>query len=512
MSLLRQNFTGPKDPHNSQNGSGRHGGVGDRNKSGEFGTIIEFSSDTLASTVRTERGRVLKGVPCLRASPGEMAPLPIGTEVALSYDWGLPVIVGCLSLPTTNNENTPTHSITDVSGFGGQGLNKATLPEGNYRKPGEPTDLIPGDWAQVGPEGNAVALLGGGASILKSGPLSQVRTHLINDLVEIISRNYRHISDMGEFNITNDDGRINLSFRGASDQRNEAGPDEEHWTIRMDLGAVGDIFNLEFTTSKGQTLFKFHVDASGHCEIYGINGVNIASGSRYSGKHTEEHSGDSQKTVGGSQTVAVGGTETRTIGNTVKETIGGNYESSTNNDWKHVAIRDVSLSAGRTMFVNALGNIIPIGPSASFDFQNGNWEVNVGNPLSIPTTSAFTLTTHNSDITHEVVGPGNITNSAMLGKIAQHSLAHFINTNNIPNSVVLGGLIPTDNVVKWGALIAYLTTLHALFDVHTHTIPSTAVAGIIPVVGVTANPAPFLLSPLAAMFPLFRSNVAGVAS
>lgn len=509
MSFLRQNFTGPKDPHSSQQGAGRHGGTGDRNKRGEHATVIAFSADTFASTVKTERGRVLRGVPCLRSSPGEIAPLPVGTEVLVSYDWGMPIILGCLSLPTTDNTNTPTHSVTDIDGYGGQGLNKSTLPEGNYRRPGEPTDLIPGDWAKVGAEGNTVALLGGGSTVLKSGPLSQIRTHLINDLVEIISRNYRHITDMGEFNVTNDDGRINMSFRGASDQRNEAGPDEEHWTIRMDMGSVGDIFNLEFTTTKGQTLFKFHVDASGHCEIYGVNGVNIASGSRYKGKHVEEHTGDSEKSVGGNQSTAVQGAATRSYGGTVKEAIGGNYECSVNNDWRQIAIRDIALSSGRVLSVNALGNLIPTGPSASFDFQNGNWEVNLGNPLSIPSTSGFNMTAHNSDIKHEVIGLGNIVNETAIGTITNSSLAHFINTHSIPNSIVLGGSFAPfmEHVVKWESLVLYLNALHMALATHVHPIPSTATAGPIPVIGATAPPVP-VFQALTAMFEAFKSQVA----
>ncbi len=508
MSFLRQRLTGSANPDDPQRGSGRHGGTGDRFKSGEHATVIAFDSNTFSSTIRTERGAVKKGVPCLRSSPGELAPLPVGTEVLVSYEYGLPIIMGCLSLPSTNNENTPTHSVSDVDGYGGQGLNKSNLPEGNYRRPGEPTDLIPGDWAKVGADGNSFALLGGGTTLVKAGPLSQMRFHQINDLVELLSRNFRHITDMGEFNVTNDDGRINMSFRGASDQRNEAGPDEEHWTIRMDAGAVGDIFNLEFTTTKGQTLFKFHVDASGHCEIFGVNGVNIASGSRNSGTHTEEHSGDSTSSVGGNRSTTVQGTETRAYGNTVTETIGGNYESTINNDLRQVAIRDMSLSAGRTMFLNVLGSAIPVSPAATFDIQNGSWEINLGQPLSIPFTSGFNLTAHNSDIKHKIIGPGDIINETRLGRVIDTSLAHFIDTSSIPNSIVLGGSTPIgENIVKWQSLVLYLQALHAALNTHVHPITGTATAGPFPVVGVTTPPLP-IFDALATMFELFRSKVA----
>ena len=71
---------------------------------------------------------------------------------------------------------------------------------------------------------------------------------------------------MGITQVTNEEGRTNMSFRGGSDQSTETGSDEEKWGIRFDLGAKGDVFNFELTTPLGQVLFRIHVDADGACE------------------------------------------------------------------------------------------------------------------------------------------------------------------------------------------------------------------------------------------------------
>lgn len=507
---------GSVDPNSNQSGASRHGSSGDQTRRGEFGSVILFDSNTLAATVRTERGRVLRGVPCLRATPGEVSALPVGTEVAISYEYGPPVITGCISLPSTKNEGTPAISITDAEGFGGQGFNQAPFSEGNYRKPGEPTDLIPGDWAQFNKDGNGVAVLGGGTTILKGSPLAQIRAHSINDLVEIFSRNFRHITDMGESQITNEDGKINWSFRGGVTQRTETGPDEERWTIRADLGAVGDVFNFELTTPKGQTLFKFHVDASGRCEIFGINGVNIDSGDRYNGEHSENHTGNSKKTIGKNETKSIGGTAEHSYGGTFRENISGDQETLVNNDLNIAAMRDVKIAAGRGLNVSVTGPLPPvplIQDAAVIDIASGNLSINVGTAQPLPpTTCNYNLSVASGDITQEIVTLGNISNSALLGKITNSSLQHIIDTTSIPNSIVLGGPSIISHLVKWEELKLYVEQLHALFDSHVHTITNTATAGPFPVNGITTpyGVTPIMSTVLPPSFLLTKSLVAGV--
>ena len=497
-------------PNNPQKGSGRQGGTGDRHKRGEFGTITHYATDTHTATVRTEHGALIPGVPRLRSTPGEVVPLAVGTDVLVSHDYGPPIIMGVLTIPAGNNANTSSYSVTDEEGFGGEGLNKASIPAGNYRNAAEPRDLIPGDWSQVGEEGNLFALLGGGTNVMRSSAVAQIRTHLINDLVEIISRNFRHVTDMGEFKIENNDGRINMSFRGGTDQRSEAGPDEENWTIRMDLGATGDLFNLEFTTPQGQTLFKFHVDAEGGCEIFGINGINLASGSRIGGGHTEEHEGDSANSVGGSRTANTLGDAENNVGGNLTEDIGGDVTSTIGNDWRTQVLRDVAIGAGRAMAVTVQGPEIPGGTAMTYDIENGDWVVDIGGPSS--PLSGFSMSTFTGDIKHASTSGGVISNETLAGFIENRSLGFKASTFSLPDSVILGGETIVSHLVKWEELFSYLTSLHIALDSHAHLIPSTAFAGLIPVTGATAQPIVPIGAPLAGLLATFRSLVAGVSS
>ena len=470
MSLISS--SGPsRNPNNPQIKGDRRGGVGDQNTSGAQGTVTDYRADTYTATVATADGRVIPGVGRMRSHPGDIAALPVGTEVLISWDWGFPIIVGIFPLPSGKNKGTATVSATDISGVGGQGENQSILPEGNYRNPGEPTDFIPGDIGTVGPEGNILAALTGGVNMLKSSPLSQIRTHLVNDLVEIISRNYRHITDMGESTITNENGRVNWCFRGGTDQRSETSGTEEKWTIRMDMGAVGDIFNLEFTTPKGQTLFKFHVDASGHCEIFGVNGVNISSGSRFDGGHSEEHSGNSTTAINGSKSTSVGGAQQSAIAGNATQDVGGDLTQTVGNDWGVQALRDMVISAGRQMIVSAQGSLIPGGTALTFDIENGDWVVDIGAPTS--PLSAFKMTTFKGDISHECTAAGDITNTTLLGNISNTSRAFKADTLGIPDSVVLGGAVLTSHLVKWEELYAYLSALHVALDTHVHGPPGS---------------------------------------
>ncbi len=507
----------PKQPHKATaadpeaiNSSGRHGGPGDRDKRGELGTVIDYQSDTYTATVRTNRGRTLTGVPRMRSSPGDIASLTPGTEVLLNYDYGAPFIMGILASPAGKQQDGTRFSVTDVEGYGGQGLNKnENTAVGNYRLAAEPDDTMPGDWVHVGDEGNSIGVLSGGVNVIKSGALSQVRTHLLNDLVEVICRNYRHISDMGEFTVQNNNGRIGMRFRGGSDQQTEAGPDEENWTIKFDLGAEGDMLNFELCTPLGQTIFKLHVDADGRCELYGLNGVSINSGQQNGGTSSEENTGNKIRTVGENQTTTIGGTETKTVGNNAKTTVYNDIETSAGNDVRTQALRDHALSAGRNMFVAVQGSLL--GDAMVFDIATGNWVVNIGSATSLNPLSGFEMNTFAGDMAFNSTAGGNFTLKSLLGNFETTTKKAVVSTNMIPDSVILGGPVLSSHLVKFEELQSLLLMLFSILDTHVHLENGTAVAAGIPVLGATGTPVvPFspMLTPLVA---LLRSITSGVA-
>lgn len=498
----------PRSPNRIISGDNLHGSSGGRFRKGTIGTIVSYQADRYTATIKTDRqGPPITGVPRLRSSPGDIAPLTPGTQVLISEEYGQPVIMGVLATPSGNNDDAPNFSITDASGFGGQGDDRSTSDVGNFREFSEPTDLMPGDWVKIGEDGNAIGVLGGGVNVIRSSPMAQIRTYLLNDLVELISRNYRHITDMGEFNITNNDGRLNLSFRGSTDQRSEAGPDEEKWTIKLDIGSEGDVFNLEFTTPAGQTLFKFHVDAEGHAEIYGIDGVDILSGNKSERGHAEEHTGNSKQTVLGNHARNVDGNRNLKIkGNHTKD-ISGDHEVSVSNDARLQVLRDLALSSGRSILVSAQGPVIPGGTALTFDVENGDCILDIGSFTS--PLSGLGVSTYTGDIDFESVLGGNFNVETLLGKISTRSLGFKASTLGIPDSVVLGGEALVSHVVKWEELILYLNALHLALDTHIHPIPGTAF-GIIPITGVTTPPVIPIGSPLSSLFAAFRSLTTGV--
>lgn len=485
----------PKQPHKAtppdseamSPGGGRHGGVGDRHRRGETATVIAYQSDTYTATVRTNKGRILKGLPRMRFAPGDISPLEQGTEVLINYDYGAPFIMGVLASPAGKPNDTSKHSATDVEGYGGQGLNKSDeVTGGNYRMASEPDDVMPGDWVKCSSDGNMIGVLAGGVNVMKSSALSQIRTHLLNDLVEIISRNYRHITDMGEFTVQNNDGRINLRFRGASDQRSEAGPDEENYTIKFDLGSEGDLFNLELCTPKGQTLFRMHVDSDGQCELFGLNGVSVNSGSQNGGTSAEESNGDKFRKIGGNRTTVLEGSDTKTVKNNATTSVYNDIVTSAGNDVRTQAFRDHAISAGRNMFVSVQGSLL--GDAMVYDIATGNWVVNIGSPVSLDPLSGFEMKTYAGNMAFSSLLGGNLTFDSVLGQFKTTTRKSVINTNMIPDSVILGGGVLASHLVKFEQLQAHLLMLYSLLDLHVHVENGTAVAAGIPVIGVSGPP------------------------
>jgi hypothetical protein len=508
MGLLHHNVEStPSDPNSQQKGVGKYGGTGNSSRGGEFATVITYFPDRYTATVRTERGRTIPGVPRLRSSPGDVSTLSPGTEVLISYDYGPPVIMGVLSTPASNNDGSTSFSVGDVEGVGGQGLNQSQESVGNYRNATEPSDLMPGDDVRVGKEGNMLGLLEGGIALLKSGPLSQIRTHLINDLVEVISRNFRLISDMGELNISNEDGLINLSFRGGIDQRNEAGPDEEKWTIKFDLGSEGDMLNFELTTPTGQTLFRFHVDANGKAELYGVNGIEILSGSKDGGGHAEEHTGNSNRVVDGNRSAETRGDDTREVQGNSSENIGSDKEISVGNDLKQQALRDVALSAGRNMFLRAEGGD---GEAAlNFDVEQGDWVTTIGSATSPNSNMKVATFAGNVEITSALGGDFKF--ETPLGEIETDSTQIALKTS-LPSSVILGGSTLISHLVKWEELEKHLKFLYRILDGHRHMHDGSATAGGSAVAGLTGKPLiPFgaLLNGSIVTFKSLKAGVSG---
>lgn len=433
-SFFENDIALPKDPHILKHGEQlRTDPMGlapmHRHGKGYHGTIVDRNIDTHTYTIALSIGDGIahkEGVGRLIQDPGEKRMLPIGARVALTEDYGPLIITGCLpyTLDRQNNENRL--SLTGESGTGSDDPLEQNKPSAaNFRTQNTPRDLGPNDWAQIGEENNAIAVLGGGLNIIKSSPLSQIRTHLVKDMVEIISRNFRHITDMGISEIKNDGGRITWSFRGGADQLTEAGSDQENWVIRIDLGAEGDLFRFELTRPDGGSNFKFHVNSNGRLTLFASNGIDETSGTH------------KRQTILGNHTVNIKGREQKTIRNDQSHTIYGNQLTTLSGSCTQNIANDQAINIMRHR-VETIGGVHQEtvsggnpatqkpGDLARQTTLNAGWEINIGNPLSGSNPAAlpgFTLNTYTGNITQNVKGQGNILLSTVLGNATLETTA-----------------------------------------------------------------------------------------
>lgn len=466
----------------SREGNTRLGGVGSGPQSpSEWGTVTAVQADKYTYTVKTLRGTSLYGVPRMRLHPSDTSLLPSGTSVVLRWDLGVPVIDGCLDQPA-NVATGAGIAISEVEGIGGQGLDQSNDPgAGSARGNAEPTDGVPGDWMVSNRSGALLAVLEGAVALLKGGQLAQVRAHGLNDTLELISRNFRQVTDLGVSEVKNVGGRVNWSFRGASDQLNEAGSDEENWTMRMDLGAVGDLFNFELTTPQGQTLFKLHVDANGRVEIYGLDGVITHSGAQNGEAHETIQEGDVRSAVGGDVETEVGGDMTTTVEGSRTETTDGSVESNVGTDHAGAVGRDVGYCIGRNGVFTITGARDNT-DALTVKVPGGNMLFEVGDVTS--PMSGATFKTQKGAFKVESSSGGNIELKTLLGELrAQMRRAVLI--TNTPDSVILGGNSSVGHVAIYERLEQLLIAMMRVFDSHTHTAPGGTTA--VPIVGMTAS-------------------------
>lgn len=470
----------PQDPNADHVGHSRHGGIGAGMQHAELGTVVSVDSQRMAYTVRTMRGRALPGIGRIRYSPSDLSLLPVGTTVVVRFDLGQPLIDGVIDVPA-EPAGSPGIPTTGVAGYGTQTTDFQT---GSFRGPAEPSDLMPGDNIMGNLQGARVGVLEGGVGILRGSAAAQIRAYLLDDLVEIISRNFRHITDMGVSEIRNRDGRINMSFRGASDQTNEAGADEQNWTIKMDLGAEGDMFNFELCTPQGQTLFRFHVDSNGRCEIFGADGVVTQSGNRNGEAHITEQGGDSQDIVHGNRTVTTDGTVTEETQGTHTHTVDGAHTVAVGSDYSLGAVRDAGVSAGRGLTLTGAGDKLG-GVAVNMMAPGGNFETTVGQ-LTFPTPK-YSLTTYKGNIEFKSQLGGNFEVTSLLGDLKTNTKKVLMNTLT-PDSVILGGNALVSHVVKYEQFKVLIDTIAKLFDTHVHPTPTgPSGAPVVPMSSVIAS-------------------------
>jgi len=465
---------------------------------GDQGTILDNNSDSHEYVVALDHGGVEPGLARILQDPGDKSILPIGTRVAITYDYGPAMISGILPFTGDTSENENRTNLTGESGAGGNDPLVANKGIANYRTKNTPRDLQSGDWAKVSDDGNAIAVLAGGVNMMKSG-MAQVRTHMLNDLVEIICRNFKLVTDMGVSEIKNKGGKVSWSFRGGSDQLTECGSDQENWAFRIDLGGEGDMFRFELTQPGGESLFRFNVNNDGQGDMFFDDGLTEFFGS----DKFEQVVGHSERTVGNTDTETVTNAQKLDVGGNRTVSIGGSEAKSVGNDQTNSIVRNRTDTVGGKHEENVVGGnplLAKPGDVARETAINGTWQVDIGNPAAGASPAAlagFKMSTFTGDITQKVTLKGDILNQTTVGNIAYKTLLG--NANLDGTKVLLGNnLTALANPVIRGnvhnvAMRAWLGTRDATmlpYIILTQTltglvIPPLNVLYAIPIVGPT---------------------------
>lgn len=405
----------------------------------------------LAGVIRSAQ-RVLR-------DPGDTAILPEGTTVILHDALGVWVIDGVLKEAAVTPGGLPPPTVSEVRGVGGEDVvNAADAVAPALRSSDTPVDVLPGDWVRQSPDGNMIGTLAGGVNVMQSSPFAAVRTHALDELVEIFAHKYRHLSAMGNLEIKAEGGKTSLVWRAGADQSEENGPGRENWTIRLDVGATGDMFNFAITQPDGNVLARIHMSASGRVEILGLDGVDIISGGdpnttsrevvltgkqiSYGGNLSQSVDRDHSMTVSGNQATQVSGNAGRVVG--------VDYNDSVGRDWNNIV-------NGKTR-QKVLGGVTPA-----------------------PGATAYEVDVVNGGVTY-ILGGNNFSVLATTGNV-NVSAAGFSVISALPGSVKLGatgaavrlpdGSVQTQAVAPFAATLfeplqTALTTLITLFDTHVH--------------------------------------------
>lgn len=305
----------------------------------ERGVVILCDAARHSYRVALNGGR---SIPCnrLKSHPNDHALLPVQTKVVVSWALGVPYIIGVLPEEVEQKEENP-ETITDTVGYGGQDpvLNRnLTL---NGRAPGEPNDVLPGDQVIASSDGASIGAFLGKFAQLKGSPLAKIQTFGNEDLVQIVAGIYRVITWMGESKVVINEGKTSYVFRGGTDQLTQTGPDEERYTIKLDLGATGDILLFELTNHAGQAIFRLHINSEGSVDLYSAGFFNYHSGQNREQRHANNCQGHVENNIEGDVTNVHNGNVTNNISGKKQTNIRGSTSTIIEGEELHNNLKNV---------------------------------------------------------------------------------------------------------------------------------------------------------------------------
>lgn len=365
----------------------------------EMADIVSYNANTHTSILRTHSGRPLQNVPQIRTGYGDFTMFEAGQTVVVTWDLGFPAIVGVISIVGPPQAAIASPTLTSIDGVGDNNPLQPTDGSNSYKPPGAPNDMTAGDWARMGDMGQGIAVLKGGLTQMGS-PAAMVRSLGAAGLLQTFANRMMNVADFGQWSVENDQGRTSFILRAGANQSTQTGEDEQHWTIRMDLGATGDLFDFQITDPVGKSLFKMHVGADGRTQIYGDAGVDISSGPNGDNETLHDTAGDRTSTVGGDDTLGITGNRDISVGAALTENVTTDKTTAIGNDDTRFVNKDQTINVGGKRV-----DIVVGGPTAEAKagtnaiethVVNGGWLIDIGNPddgANISAQAAFKLRT-----------------------------------------------------------------------------------------------------------------------
>lgn len=424
------------------------------------GQIYAVNPHTLTCDVMTERGYRFRGLalPHLSHDPegggGSIRVPRVGQLVAVQCGLGGEYITQILAEPSsvvTDPDLTFHVTEADTDSF----ISHSDVS--NYRGY-LPKDLLPGDWLEMGNQGQYFALLDGGASILHATPFAQVRALQHDDTLQLMGRNLEIFTGFGNIKFEDQDGKKAVIFEGGTDQWSELKPGEEKYSIRALIGGDAEgLIDFRVQDKRGQPVLKSIIEADGSTrnEYSGSRLLTIDGniGEDIGGRRVIDIGNLDALTVHGNQEIDIEGSQSTNVSQALNTIVGQDRTDMVNRDW--------NLSAGRFMRLAAGGDPLlgkPGDAAVDWTITNGSLVIDIGNPAALDTQkslSGFNLKTYLGNIVLESLVKGNIQ----------------LNTMNPLDSVILGGTIggvAPFHALLWEPFKLLIEALGDYVDRHNH--------------------------------------------
>lgn len=458
----------------------------------ERGTIIAVYPNSLTCDIISERHGRLTGVPLPGLSQDPQGagghieiPRP-GQGVILQRGLGLPHILSILPMSvsrTIDRSTCPT-----ILGLGA-GSSSPTASPASYLGC-LPVGLLPGDWIQLGNQGQFLGVFDQGAVGLYAGAWSHVMGSLEGDTLNISGRNLNVRTGAGQLTCKDYGGKQSVLLQLGTDQTTETGVDKGNYPLTVRLGGESKgLLDLIIADRIGNSVYEHIIDASGKV-THEETGPSINT---YKQLVADTYGGDLNVEIQGSESRSVVGDQIDIINGSLARNVSQNIQSQVLNDRFDGINRNWDVSVGRNMSIYVSGDPVlstPLTHSLHVAAANGSVSFDVGNPLAGDTgksLSGFKVNTHGlGGIELLAKEFGLITIDSALPAASVWIGASTLNPKFEP--AVLG--------LK---LISLLTQMLILFDTHTHMIllPVPETPTMIPTVPMTpaiAANLPFLTS------------------